>query len=154
MYMFKNISKNSSKVILCCILLLPLYGCNGPGNELFFGKKKIGVLISPYATAIAHDYKLYVTDTSEGTVHIFDLRKRQYRHFGEIDNNKRLQKPVGITVSGNWIYVVDSMLHKVCIFNTAGKFLFSFGDDRLKRPSGIVWSRGASSDFLPAGGQT
>jgi DNA-binding beta-propeller fold protein YncE len=191
----KNISKfriNVYKGMLCCILLLLLYGCSGPGNglfftpenflvwpeppekprirylgelsteidlkkeksfnfslsELIFGKKNVGVLISPYAVAIDRDYKLFVTDTSAGIVHVFDLPKRQYRQFGKINSQESLQKPVGIAVADNWVYVVDSMLHKVCVFDNKGSFLFSFGDNQLKRPSGIAYRKDDKEVFI------
>ena len=117
-------------------------------GELFFGRKEIGVLISPYAIAIDQDYKLYVTDTSAGIVHIFNLPKREYSQFGKISKKESLQKPVGITVIGNWVYVVDSMLHKVFIFDNKGKYLFSFGDDKLIRPSGITHSKDKKEVFV------
>lgn len=117
-------------------------------GELFFGKKKVGVLISPYAVAIDHDYKLYITDTSAGIVHIFDLPRRQYKQFGKISKKENLQKPVGIDVINNWVYVVDSVMHKVFIFDNKGKYLFSFGDDVLIRPSGITHSRDDKEVFI------
>ena len=117
-------------------------------GELIFGKKEVGVLIAPYAIAISRDYKLFVTDTSTGTVHIFDLLKRQYRQFGKISSKERLQTPVGIALADNWVYIVDSMLHKVCVFDTKGKYLFSFGDNRLKRPSGIASQKDSKQVFV------
>ena len=46
-------------------------------GELIFGKKEKGALIAPYAVAVG-EQKLFVTDVSVGSVHIFDLnRKRQ-----------------------------------------------------------------------------
>ena len=117
-------------------------------GELIFGKKEVGVLIAPYAIAITRDYKLFVTDTSTGTVHIFDLVKRQYRQFGKISSKERLQTPVGIAVADNWVYVADSMLRKVCVFDIKGKYLFSFGDNQLKRPSGIAYQKGSKEVFV------
>jgi len=178
------------EIISCCIVLLFLYGCKSPGDELFFspenfrvwpeppeqprirylgdlstqkdlekpkafdlaelifGAKKVGVLISPYAVTISSDYKLYATDTSAGTVHIFDLRKRQYKQFDKINSKEKLQKPVGIAIADNWVYIVDSVLHKVCVFNNKEKCLFSFGEDQLKRPSGIAYQSDTKEVYI------
>jgi DNA-binding beta-propeller fold protein YncE len=108
-------------------------------GQWIFGEKEIGVLVAPYAVAVDQEDRLYVTDTSEGTVHIFDLKKRQYSQFSKISNKEKLLKPVGIAIVNRWIYVVDSMLHKVCVFDKNGKYFFSFGSERLQRPSGIAY---------------
>jgi DNA-binding beta-propeller fold protein YncE len=108
-------------------------------GEWIFGEKKIGVLVAPYTVAVDQDDKLYVTDTSEGVVHVFDLKKRKYSQFSKISDREKLLKPVGIAVVNKWIYVVDSKLHKVCVFDKDGKYFFSFGAERLQRPSGIAY---------------
>ena len=117
-------------------------------GELIFGRKEIGVLVSPYAVAVDLDNRLYVTDTSAGVVHIFDLGKRQYVQFAEMGNHERLLKPVGLAIVGQWIYVVDSMLRKVCVFDKKGKYLFSFGSERLTRPSGIAYRQNEKALYI------
>jgi DNA-binding beta-propeller fold protein YncE len=117
-------------------------------SELIFGRKKIGVLVAPYAVAVDLDDRLYVTDTSVGVVHIFDLKKRQYVQFTEMDNHEKLLKPVGLAIVDRWIYVVDSMLHKVCVFDKKGKYLFSFGGERLTRPSGIAYRQDEKALYI------
>lgn len=117
-------------------------------GELIFGREKIGVLVGPYAVAYASDDRLFVTDAFGGVVHLFDLEKRDYKQFSEIDNNQQLSKPVGIALVQDKVYVVDSALKKVCVFNADGKFLFSFGGPQLERPSGIAYSNVTGEIFL------
>jgi DNA-binding beta-propeller fold protein YncE len=109
----------------------------GLGN-LLFGRKKIGVLVSPYAVAVDQAGRLFVTDTAAAVVHVFDLRMRRYKQFADLAGQEKLRKPVGLALAGNRIYVVDSVLRKVCVFDRDGRFIFSFGSDRLGRPSGIA----------------
>jgi len=110
-------------------------------GELLFGKSKIGVLVAPSDVAIDRSDRLYVTDSAGAAVHIFDLNKRRYKQFADLDGREKLLKPVGLTIVGNRIYVVDSVLRKVCVFDNNGKFIFSFGREHFTRPSGIAYSQ-------------
>jgi DNA-binding beta-propeller fold protein YncE len=108
-------------------------------GDLLFGKKKIGVLVTPYALAVDRNDRLFVTDTTGGVIHAFDLNKRAYKQFSDMADNKKLSKPVGLAIVDDWIYVVDSALHQVCVFDGKGKFRGRFGSERLIRPSGIAY---------------
>ena len=110
-------------------------------GELLFGKSKIGVLVAPYAVAIDQNDRMFVTDSAGAVVHMFDLNKRTYKQFAALAEQEKLLKPVGLTIVDNSIYVVDSILRKVCVFDNKGKFIFSFGDERFERPSGIAYSQ-------------
>jgi DNA-binding beta-propeller fold protein YncE len=109
--------------------------------ELLFGKSKIGVLVSPSDVAIDQNDRLFITDSAGAAVHVFNLNKRTYKQFAGISEREKLLKPVGLTLVGNRIYVVDSILRKVCVFDKNGKFVFYFGGDRFVRPSGIAYSQ-------------
>ena len=54
--------------------------------------------------------------------------------------------PRGITFDKiqNKVYVCDSSNHRIQVFDTNGKFLHSFGDDKLQKPFGIC----VSKDFV------
>lgn len=117
-------------------------------GELVFGKRKIGVLVTPYAVAIGQDNRLFVTDTAGAVVHMFDLNTRSYKQFADMDGREKLNKPVGLTLAENWVYVVDSLLHKVCVFDKSGKYMFSFGSDQLVRPSSIAYWSGDKTVYV------
>jgi len=117
-------------------------------GELLFGKREIGVLVAPYAVAIDTDSRLYVTDAAGAVVHIFDLKSRRYRQFADMIGPERLAKPVGLIVVGDWVYVVDSKLRKVCVFDKNGRFMFSFGGDLFARPSGIAYSQADKTVYV------
>jgi len=108
-------------------------------GDLLFGQKKMGVLLAPYAVAVDRHDRLFVTDTTGGVVHAFNLNTRAYKQFADMPNDSKLSKPVGLAVVDDWIYVVDSALREVCVFDGNGKFRGRFGSERLVRPSGIAY---------------
>jgi DNA-binding beta-propeller fold protein YncE len=110
-------------------------------GELIFGKKDIGVLLGPYAVVADEEGRLFVADAAGGLIHVFDLNTREYRQFSSLADGEVLLMPVAFACVNNHLYVADSMLHKICVFDRRGKFVFSFGQDRLKRPCGIAYSR-------------
>ena len=112
----------------------------GLGRALF-GREDIGVLTSPYGLALDHEERLFVTDNSGSVVHIMNLKTRKYQQFFELDDGERLLSPIGLAIAGEDVYVCDSSLGKICVFDRQGKFKFSFGSGSLQRPSGIAYSR-------------
>jgi len=117
-------------------------------GELLFGKKEIGVLVAPYAVVIDAENRLFAADTAGAVVHMFDLVTRRYEQFADLAGDQKLVKPVGLTLVSDWVYVVDSALRKVCVFNKNGKFIFSFGGDRFVRPSGIAYWPGDKTVYV------
>lgn len=110
-------------------------------GELLFGERKIGALVSPYAVAVSAAGTMFVADAGGGAVHAFDLRTRDYRQFFALSDGRRLQKPVGVALLDDRVYVVDSSLGSVCVFSTEGRFQSDFGRQRLQRPTGIACSQ-------------
>lgn len=108
-------------------------------GELIFGREKIGVLRGPSAIALGPHERLYIADGPGRVVHMFGLTSRRYEQFSSLGANKTLMMPVALTVVDERLYVVDSVLHPVCIFDSKGKFRGSFGSEQLIRPSGIAY---------------
>ena len=107
-------------------------------GELLFGKKPLGVLVAPYAVAVDSTGAMYVADSGGAVVHAFDLKTRDYHQFSSLDKDVKLQRPVGLALYGDRVYVADSTLRQVCVFRRNGEFLFSFGQDRFERPAGVA----------------
>jgi DNA-binding beta-propeller fold protein YncE len=83
-------------------------------------------LVKPYAVA-AHDGKVYVSDTVDRFVKVFDFPNRKYYKIGD-DDREPLAKPLGIDVdsAGN-VYVADGTRKYVMVYDTNGKFLRKIG---------------------------
>ncbi len=109
----------------------------GLGRALF-GREDVGVLTNPYGLALDNEERLFIADTSGSVVHIMDLQTRKYRQFFELADGERLLSPVGLVIAGDDVYVCDSVLRKICVFDRQGGYKFSFGSGILQRPSGIA----------------
>lgn len=121
--------------------------------ELIFGKADIGVLVGPYAVVVDEQDRLFSADAANGTVHIFDLGTRGYSQFSALSGDETLLMPVALALVQEDIYLVDSMLHQVCVFDREGKFRFCFGAERLKRPSGIAYWSGNDKIYVSDAGR-
>lgn len=109
-------------------------------TQLLFGKDDTGVLVGPYSVVIDDNDRMYAADSSGGAIQMFDLKGRNYKQFSTISDTESLVTPVALTISGGYLYVVDSTQAKVYVFKKDGKFVRSFGEGKLKRPSGIACS--------------
>ena len=105
-----------------------------------FGRNKIGVLARPYGLTMDDQGGLYIADSIGSAVHVMNLTTRQYLQFSKLDDEKDLVSPIGLVVIGSKVYVADSILGEICVFDKQGRYEFSFGTERLKRPSGIAYS--------------
>lgn len=95
-------------------------------------------MIRPYGVCLFLE-KLYVTDPGLSVVHVFDFQEKRYHQIEEAGAN-RFISPVGITANTNGnIFVTDSILKKVFIFDGQGKYLREIGsNDIFERPTGIA----------------
>jgi hypothetical protein len=108
-------------------------------RRMFFGKEKIGALVSPYAIAVDDHNRMFVGDIGGGVVHMFDMDERDYHQFGNLKGDEKLLMPIGLAIAESHIYVVDSELHKIVVFDTEGNFIFDFGEEHFTRPAGIAY---------------
>lgn len=104
-----------------------------------------GELNFPSHIAVDGKGKLYVVDTMNGRVQIFDSEGRFLRAFGQFgDVPGMFARPKGIAVdSEGHIYVVDAAFNNVQIFDQEGRILLSFasyGADRgqMVLPAGMA----------------
>ena len=104
----------------------------GEGNVFLRQPRKVYV----------HSSQIYVSDTSNHRVVVFDYNGHYVRKFGDTGGQKnRLQYPYGIVVVGNEIYVADAGLMKVAVFDLNGKFKRYFGEKALVKPVDMVYHR-------------
>jgi DNA-binding beta-propeller fold protein YncE len=96
-------------------------------------------LVKPYDVA-AFQGRIYVTDTVQRVVILFDIPGNRYLEFG-LDTPGALVKPVGIDVSadGREVYVADVSAQRVMVYTNEGVFLRSIGDKSLlHRPTDVA----------------
>lgn len=109
-------------------------------------------MVRPYDIATDSRGRLLVTDPGARAVHIFDFEKNKYTCI-EGGKHDTFLSPIGITVDGDDnIYVTDSELGKVFVFDSRGKARRVLGDIKgegfYKRPTGIAWDRAANQLYV------
>jgi len=107
--------------------------------ESVAGEKDVeGMMLRPYGIFADAD-RIYVTDPGISLLHVFDMNEKRYF---QIRNAKEeeIVSPIGVAVDKNGeIYLSDSMLKKVFVFDKEGKYLREIGSpDLFMRPTGIA----------------
>ncbi len=110
--------------------------------EFVAGESREGV-VKPFGVFADDNGRLYVTDTADQSIHVFDPKESKYFVIEGINKKQRLASPIAVTTDkeGN-IYVSDSVTRRVYVFNEKGKFLREIGSDNMmQRPTGIAIER-------------
>ena len=108
-------------------------------RRLLTGEMRTGEPLSkPYGVA-ARQGRVYVGDTVDRVVVLFDLARRQYKRIG-LEEPGVLRMPFGIDIDAKGdVYVVDGALKRVMVYDAEGKFLRSLGANlQWSRPAGIA----------------
>jgi DNA-binding beta-propeller fold protein YncE len=112
---------------------------DGALRRLVTGEVRTGEgLDKPYGVAVRNG-RVYVGDTVSRTVLMFDLNAHRFTRIG-LDDPGSLRMPFGMDIDpqGN-LYVVDGTLKRVQVYDAAGKFLRTIGQDlKWSRPVGIA----------------
>ena len=89
-----------------------------------------GLFSLPECVAVDNDGNVYVTDTFNNRVEIFDADGGFINTFGKNgDGPADLERPKGIAIDGDGhIWVVDDGQDRVKVFNTQGRLLIYMGD--------------------------
>lgn len=95
-------------------------------------------LVKPFDVA-AWDGRVYVSDTIQSVVAVFDIRGGRYFEIGK-DEPGLIDKPLGLTVAPNGeLYVVDAGAKRIAVYNPDGQFLRHLGDPQaLDRPTDVA----------------
>ncbi|MBI3000151.1 MAG: 6-bladed beta-propeller [Deltaproteobacteria bacterium] len=106
-------------------------------GEIIVGKQEEW-LIRPTGVA-ANGKTIFVADPGAQAFWILDPKAGQFNKIQDA-GPERLISPVSVTLgSDNRLYVADSYLGKVLVFDTQGKVLSSIADPNLRRPAGVVY---------------
>ncbi len=96
-------------------------------------------VLQPMGLAISKDgQRLYIADLRQGQVLVADFQQKTLDRFGA---DTVFGQPFNVALDDEEnVYVSDSVLHKLMVFDKRGKKLRSFGDD-LVRPTGLALDR-------------
>ena len=107
--------------------------------EMLAGREDSEILlVRPYGV-YADLEKIYITDPGAHMLHIFDFDKRDYLQIRKARKTD-LISPIGVCVDKNGdIYLSDSLLRRVMVFDRYGEYLRDIGSNRaFARPAGVV----------------
>ncbi|NOY70801.1 MAG: 6-bladed beta-propeller [Gammaproteobacteria bacterium] len=95
-------------------------------------------LVKPYDIAVK-DGRVYVTDTVQRAIIVFDIVGARYFEFGTMEPGS-LRKPTGIDIADNGdVLVSDVEARRVLVYSAEGQYLRSIGNPKqLKRPSDVA----------------
>lgn len=98
-------------------------------------------LAGPYAVTTDSAHRVYVTDPPAGIVHIFDFERGKHSVLG--GEWRHIRAPSGVAVaSDGTIYVTDTAVPAIAVFDAHGKFLHylgkSGGEAYFQWPTGIA----------------
>ena len=85
-----------------------------------------------------------MSEYNNDRVQVLDHNGRYLRQFGDESGSGKLNKPEGIHIAHDCVYVADTYNHRIAIFQLSGAFLTSFGKHGTERgefkyPKGIVF---------------
>ena len=102
--------------------------------------RKLRGLIKPYDVAV-NKGRVYVTDTVQRAVFMFDIPGRRFVEFGT-EKPGELAKPMGIDIANSGdVYVADISAKRVLVYSAEGRYLRNIGSEkRLARPSDVTVS--------------
>lgn len=97
-------------------------------------------LVKPFGVA-AREGRVYVTDTVQRAVILFDIAGQRYKEFGR-EKPGQLFKPAGIDISSQGeVFVADVSARRIAVFDLEGNFRrFIGGPDWFQRPAGVAVS--------------
>lgn len=104
-------------------------------REDFTDPRTSNRLLRPYGVFVDADM-LYITDPGAYRLTIIDLKNSLARHVTEAGEREFLS-PIGVVAHNGKIYVSDSLLKKVFIFDSGGKMTGEFAGE-MERPTSLA----------------
>lgn len=119
-------------VMILSFIVQPVAATAALGDFLFkwgSGGAGDGQFRFPYGIAMDSSNNVFVADTANHRIQVFDSKGNFVRKWGEDCSPNRcypnvFNSPIGIAVGGNGnVYIVDSSHHKVQVFDDTGTFI-------------------------------
>ena len=87
-----------------------------------------GELTAPRNVAIAPDGQIFVADSGNNRIQVFDADGQPLTSFGETGaGDGQFNEPWGIAVDDEFVYVADTWNHRIQKFTRDGRFVAAFG---------------------------
>jgi len=101
------------------------------------------------AALAARKGRIYVADPPTNAIVVFDIPRGRTFQMGVREPN-RITKPVSLAIDGqDNVYVLDSALRKVMVYDALGLFMYSVGDPKaFTQPAGVAVSDDGKKIFI------
>lgn len=122
----------------------------GKIKDFFLGKKSGFRISKPYGNYFSSQSKFFIVDTAKKGILVFDLKAGSSKFFNSLGKQGTLGEPVYLIVDseGN-IYVSDTKLRKIVVFDNEFKFSHFIGNEKeLKGPVGMTFNEDESLLFV------
>ena len=95
-------------------------------------------MAKPYGVAVDSKGRVYVADTVQNEVFVFDLENKKLEFRGD-KAPAVLAIPIGVAIDEeDRLFVSDSKLHQITCFGPKGDVISVFGANDLQRPAGLA----------------
>lgn len=112
--------------------------------DIISGRQNSVNIGKPVAVQVGSDDRIAIADIEKKGVHLYTPADKKYR-FLYRSKNEEFQSPVGLCFDNRLnLYVSDSILKKVLVFDKDGLFVKEItkaGDKPFSRPTGITYDR-------------
>jgi len=106
-------------------------------SEYVSGIKPAGPLVKPYGLAL-YGGKIFVCDTVQGLVQVFDLKKHRAAYFAP-EGEGRMMMPLNISIDDDGTrYVADTLRNQVLIYGSDGAYLTAMGKKDEFKPTDVA----------------
>ncbi len=123
--------------------------------DVVAGEPQFHSMIRPYSIVSDSRGRIIVSDPGAAGVHIFDFKQQKYKFITRREKSKEsMLAPQCVTVDAqDNIYVTDSELGKIFVFEPGGKFSrvigsLKYGEGYFKRPTGIAVDSAAGRIYV------
>lgn len=101
------------------------------------GIKPTASLVKPYGLAL-YAGKIFVCDTVQGMVQVFDLKKQRAAYFAP-QGEGRLMMPINLSIDDDGTrYVTDTLRNQVLVYNSNGDYLTAIGRKDEFKPTDVA----------------
>jgi len=105
--------------------------------EYLSGSKPVGPLVKPYGLAL-YDGNVFVCDTVQGVVQVFDLKKHRAAYFVP-QGEGRLKLPFNLSIDDDGTrYVADTLRNQVLVYGSDGAYLTAIGKKDEFKPTDVA----------------
>ncbi|MCF7823151.1 MAG: 6-bladed beta-propeller [Candidatus Marinimicrobia bacterium] len=117
-------------------------------STIVFGAEAGQKLIQAFDVATDARGNVYVSDSADRSIKVFDREQGKIRKIGQQGKTKLLW-PVGLAIHDSLIWVADSYLQKIVCMTTNGKFIKLIGKKgELNRPGGLAYHAGTDRLYV------